>query len=704
MRGNRLTVTCALLLAAGLFARSALTQVQKNPPPGGVPNRVKATVGKATPLGAASRLQFTFQEAEYAIGVQRSPDAATTSSREKLLIVLYTVRNDSGKDQWVSHKDIRLSAIDTHGRAHEEVGESRVQGTLEPAATILKPGLSIKAYSAIRMPGVGEVRMLLVERLRDLGPVLEYDLEGRIRALPAPVADPADPTGSTARTDVPARIGEVYADSTCDFQVERIDRSFEALYQGRAPGKGEVYVTLLLILENRMARSMPISRGNFMYCKLEDSSGLSHAPIDLLGVTGIPAKGGTLEPGRGAMLYLLYRIPEKLQPRSLRFGMRPPTGHLPRLYAFEFKTAAENLAPKGLPSGGIPTGGMTKRASLKKDLTSPGVYDPGPGMLRTAPKDEPVIAGRGPDVGGPMRRTPAETAPAGSTGPESPASQDPAAKESGKDTDETVYAASPQDRYIDVSKLTIEKTQQKKRDQPYVIVFRFRGRIGASDNPANVFVFDDQMGFIAPGAWAKQGESRTVPRKLGLSSFPQVKPFEIYGTVMVVIEHDATGARGRRQVASLINQHLLDRWTRLMSRRNSLSFTDMSRKNVLAQTDHLKTVYDVMIKGLRKGVKDSMGKIPGLNSDEYMDVLPMFWMNVPGLSVKTISDTVAIGTGALSPGGLAARGLVSPGSIDLATVTSPKSGIGWGVFAPTVEAPAADGSTTPYYVWSVQNR
>jgi Concanavalin A-like lectin/glucanases superfamily len=89
---------------------------------------------------------------------------------------------------------------------------------------------------------------------------------------------------------------------------------------------------------------------------------------------------------------------------------------------------------------------------------------------------------------------------------------------------------------MDLQKIKITKQNEKKGDEYYLVTYKLRGFRGKGNR---VFTFDPerQIQPLATGEnWAKKNLQFSIPQAAGRLVFNNLKPFEIYGFVAVVME------------------------------------------------------------------------------------------------------------------------------------------------------------------------
>ena len=118
----------------------------------------------------------------------------------------------------------------------------------------LKPAQKVDLYTYIVVAAGGEIPKLIVKR--GDGPVLRYDLRGKVKALPAPFADPSDSTGSTALKEVPAQMAAYAPTGVFDVKVESATYT-DATYADHEPEEGTRHLLVTVAIKIRPGRPSP---------------------------------------------------------------------------------------------------------------------------------------------------------------------------------------------------------------------------------------------------------------------------------------------------------------------------------------------------------------------------------------------------------------------------------------------------------------
>lgn len=232
---------------SGMGAQSAAPPAEDEVlPPSG-----KGEWGKTYRMRQYQPLHFTLNSANYSVEpVTIGGKCFTVNGDEKLLVLHFKVKNP-GKTKCTARYDmLPIAAIDGAKVSRPQRQAWGVEETGELAAFDLEPNQEVSLFNVIAVPAKGEPVTILVKSNRDNdGPELPYDVAGHVPALPAPFADPSDPTGATALQEIAAKRGAAYP--CCFFSIKVEDMGFVTTQLGETRlAEGERYFVCGLRAKN----------------------------------------------------------------------------------------------------------------------------------------------------------------------------------------------------------------------------------------------------------------------------------------------------------------------------------------------------------------------------------------------------------------------------------------------------------------------
>lgn len=212
----RMSMLLALsLLLPGVILAGSVSAQKKKPEPKKPPvsRPTKGTTelagdnGKfntAYSIGKSGAVNITMTGAEFTVSrVSIGEVTFAPKANEKILLLKYTLQNPNPTETQYDWSTLRFTGVSQDNVNREYVGAVGKQLTNEAVSIGLKPAQKIDLFTVVVVPAKGTVPKLIVEHTNG-GPILRYDLNGLIKGLIAPFADPADKTGVTALTQVPA--------------------------------------------------------------------------------------------------------------------------------------------------------------------------------------------------------------------------------------------------------------------------------------------------------------------------------------------------------------------------------------------------------------------------------------------------------------------------------------------------------------------
>lgn len=221
------------------------------------------TIGTPIKLGDGLKWQFTLDSAEFTIAPVRVGEFLTSCSKtEKILRINFTVQNPSSdRTQMFNHTAFILTAVDANNVNHEDNNLWGDSQTGEPLSIQLKPAQKISGYALIVTDASGPVPKLIVEP--QTGAVVRYDLKDKVAGFVAPLADPADSSGTSvlATIHMPDLSAPVDLRSL-RMQLSGFSHTSEAI-QNVKPKPGHQYLRAALSLSNLSKRAQRLNMNQF---------------------------------------------------------------------------------------------------------------------------------------------------------------------------------------------------------------------------------------------------------------------------------------------------------------------------------------------------------------------------------------------------------------------------------------------------------
>lgn len=334
---NRTALIPLTLLLAASVPSIASAQAKKKPPVHKPPTSgVKGTaqmagdngkLGVAYTIGREGPLNFALTDAAYTVARVNLNGLVAPKAEDKLLVLTFTIQNPNKTETPFGWDTLHMTAVDSQGTNHEKENSVVRPGIPAELAIDLKPGQKVVVMTVIVMPGKESVPKLIVQKGDDQ-PVLRYDLRGKIKALAAPFADPADATGATARTEVPAQTGMAYPMKVFDVTLVTGAYTTDAI-KGEQPGDGKRYFVATLTIKNQSANDAHYDWSAFKEQLLTSDGEKAENKTLLKGGRDEDAYG-TLKPGEEYNVRVYFEIPNNVTAKTLDFSEGDS-----RVYAFD---------------------------------------------------------------------------------------------------------------------------------------------------------------------------------------------------------------------------------------------------------------------------------------------------------------------------------------------------------------------------------
>ncbi|HEX8550745.1 MAG TPA: DUF4352 domain-containing protein [Abditibacteriaceae bacterium] len=286
-------------------------------------------LGVTYTIGTDAPLNFTLNSAAFKVERIVVDDNVTApTADEKLLVLNYTIHNPNKDIRNYNWNTLGFTAVSPDSKNYEYAQIAARAGTSEGLNIDLKPAQKIDVYTAIVVPAKGLFPKLIVTPTSG-GAVLRYDLRGKVKALPAPIADPADTTGSTARAEVPAVVGTFYPGQALDLKFS--GGSYTAGPIGeQEKEEGKRFFVVNLTLRNPTPVVQSYDWSSFKPVLVDSDGETVEWSQTLLKAKRDDAAGGEFKPGEEYTARLFFQLPENISAKTLTIGERES-----RTYSFD---------------------------------------------------------------------------------------------------------------------------------------------------------------------------------------------------------------------------------------------------------------------------------------------------------------------------------------------------------------------------------
>lgn len=284
-----------------------------------------ADLGSTYTLGKASPMNITLKSAEYSVDTLVIGDYAYyPKADEKLLVLHFNFHNPQHQEAFARYDTFSITAVDSKNENHEHIQDAGVENssTKGSFSMTMKPAQKVDVVTAIVVPAKDEVPKVIIKSSDDL--VLRYDLKGKVKALPAPYADPADTTGASALSNVAAKIGTVYPLGEFSMKVDGTSFRDNPL-SGAEMGEGNHYLVLNVTIKN-IAPTQQFLRGDQFQLSIVDADGAKTQPQwDMYLGSRDVAFSDNVQPGQEMRGRYIFEVPKDLAMKTLtitREGLR----------------------------------------------------------------------------------------------------------------------------------------------------------------------------------------------------------------------------------------------------------------------------------------------------------------------------------------------------------------------------------------------
>lgn len=597
---------CASLVAA---------QVEQKP-------GIDAELGEGYQFGERQPLQFTLESAEYALGWTKHVRYGTPNAEQKMLILHFRVQNAGEENLDFSYRNLDFYAVDNLAETHERENPIAVyvRGTEDDLDQTLLPAQAVDAYTAIMVPAERSIPKLIVEHREDEALVLRYDLQGKIEPLPPTLRGEGQ---ETVKTPLQGRLGFFYPTGAYDVRISDVETRTDPEIAGWTLKDEMKWVILTLDVRSRFEEDLPVTYQMFRSSMLIDDFGDEYENIRALHSRRDTEYRGEVAPGEIETFRLLYSIYDDAEPEALLLKARTPGGEegLGTLVAFTNTPNPEDAA----------------QGQLLGDSTAStfaaGIYDP---LERTVPVAEVEV----PEL---------IVSPGEVLIPDEPEDEGAADETSDDSTDEASGVNDDMAQYVRdasfrVNSLEALEVQESSGDEPYFLQFTFSGVLGDSNAAWSLGVLEDKPLRTGGANWLDSRRTYSLGDR-HLYEWYDLKPYEIYGVVLLVMEDDSSEAGEIEDYAGRVFGYLKERWKQTIEMADAPDVSDDTTETQRRYAQACQRVVE-RFHGGPEGVQPIRTLAADIGEDEFsgdfeddddfMDALVMVWVNMPTDAAKGV--------------------------------------------------------------------
>ncbi len=268
---------------------------------------------------AIKSVEYAVERVNFNVG----EDHFAPKADQKLVIIRYRIKNPTKSD--ISFQNFSLfQTVDADGVTQDVPGRMRRESGRDEAQFHLKPGQGIDdLISSTVVPAKASLTKLIVifGRVGTHDKVTRFPLgtaPNLVQSIPAPYADPSDPTGATPLESVPAQVGTTYRAGFFDLSLD------SAAY---APGpfgetsaeSGKQFLVATITVTNRVWQPIDYRDGTQTLAAVlkTDDDEKTTSYIILKGKRDEVFGGDKLDPDSPRTIRLLFQIPKDAKAKSL---------------------------------------------------------------------------------------------------------------------------------------------------------------------------------------------------------------------------------------------------------------------------------------------------------------------------------------------------------------------------------------------------
>jgi hypothetical protein len=233
---------------------------------------------------------------------------------DKLLILHLRIKNPKPGDQYVSGTTLTFASVASDGQTRQHGDDMRLETAKAPLQDMLKPGQAEPAdvLMGCIVPAQGPVPKLIVNWGRNgtSDKVFRYALgkaPNLVKPLAAGEADPSDPTGATAYTNVPAKLDVIYPLGIYNFQISSI-AYVPGPIGATSAGDGKRFLVVTAVVTNKTWRA--VYTNGFVSAALTTADDEKTTDFTLLkGKRDEPYDGRSLDPDETMTVRLAFVVP-----------------------------------------------------------------------------------------------------------------------------------------------------------------------------------------------------------------------------------------------------------------------------------------------------------------------------------------------------------------------------------------------------------
>ncbi|HEX3000432.1 MAG TPA: hypothetical protein VHR86_09390, partial [Armatimonadota bacterium] len=262
----------------------------------------------------------TLKSAEYSVETLNIGDMTfVPKGNEKILVLHLTMHNPQPRESVLRFDTIHFTAVDTEANNYEDINNIGAEKDRSSVDQGSKPAQKTEIYTALVVPAKAQLTKLMLQQ-DDNGPVIRYDLRGKIKPLPAVYADPADKSGLTALEIVPAQFGTSYFTGPFTVTVEGTSLSDKQQLGEMELGEGKQFFIVNLSAKNVSVSKQMLRFDTFTLKPMDADGAASEGSVDLLRASSDKPLSVEVEPGQELKCRFYMVVEKDLKLKSMDLG------------------------------------------------------------------------------------------------------------------------------------------------------------------------------------------------------------------------------------------------------------------------------------------------------------------------------------------------------------------------------------------------
>jgi len=272
--------------------------------------------------GGWGPINFTIKSVEYTVArVSISPTwMYAPKANEKIMLIRYRVKNPNSEDFYYSGRHL-FQTVDLNDTTLDDCGDSRRESETQPIAVSIKPGQGIEdliTYAVVTAKGPIPKLILQLGKPGSTDQVTRFVLgtaPNTVAPIPAPYADPTDPTGATALSNIKASIGTTYIAGYFDMSLDSAVLA-PGPFGDTAADDGKKFLVATITATNKGLGQIYV--GDIFGGTVVTSDGDKITDHAVLKAKRDEAwDGRQIDPGETVTLRLLFQVPSDATVKSL---------------------------------------------------------------------------------------------------------------------------------------------------------------------------------------------------------------------------------------------------------------------------------------------------------------------------------------------------------------------------------------------------